>query len=141
MTLRRVRSFRVPGDPVVANELAQQLAKFEENVANMGEEFEKSKAARLTVNSVKDNRAGGVIVAPGQFQLFNTAAAVDITVTLQKPKPSDSGTFIALLDFAGGLGALVLRTPDSYINDSQVLLSTKYMRLIFCDGEGYWTDP
>lgn len=125
---------------MVANELAQQLAKLEQNVSDMGDSILGVASQRLVAHTDKEYTGEDLVVAPGQFQIFDTRAPADIDVALQKPKAADAGTLIVLLDIGGGTGALRIRTPDSYINDAQVKLSTAYMRLIFCDGEGYWTD-
>lgn len=140
MTLRRIRSFRVPGDPVVANELAQQLQRFEDNVAEMGAGLAAVVMPKLTLCSSEQNEQG-LIIAPGQFQIYDTRPSTDIRVGLLKPRPRDRGLFIMLLDFGGGVGALNISAPDSYINDATVKVSTDYMRLLFCDGAGYWTGP
>jgi hypothetical protein len=140
VTLRRIRSFRVPGDPVVANELAQQLSRLEENVSAMGGELTAMAMPKLALRS-SEQKAQDLIIAPGQFQIYDTRPGTDIRVGLQKPVPGDRGLLVMLLDFGGGVGALSISAPDSYINDSTVKTSTDYMRLLFCDGAGYWTGP
>jgi hypothetical protein len=134
MTLRRIGAFAAPG------ELSRQLRTFEENVSSMGRELAAMAMPKLTLRS-REQKAQGLIIAPGQFQIYDTRPGTDIIVGLQKPSPGDRGLFVMLLDFGGGVGALNISAPDSYINDSTVKLSTDYMRLLFCDGTGYWTGP
>lgn len=134
---RRIGSWRA-GDSPAARELERQLRALEDNISSMGLRLFALLMPRLRTHG-DDRLSQNQIVAPGQFKVYDTRAAVDIVVVLEKPKASDAGTFIVLLDFAGGVGALSIRTPDSYINDAQVKLSTDYTRIIFCDGAGYWT--
>lgn len=134
MTLRRISAFAAPG------ELGRQLHALEGNVSAMGGELAAVAMPKLTLRS-RDQKAQGLIIAPGQFQIYDTRPGTDISVGLQKPSPGDRGLFVMLLDFGGGVGALNISARDSYINDSTVKLSTDYMRLLFCDGVGYWTGP
>lgn len=136
MGLRRIRTFRVPGDPTLANELAGQLAKFEENVDAMGREL--LSAHRLVALGVSENAKGGVVVAPGQFQVFDSRAAA-VPITLQKPTAADSGKWLVLADRGGGANDLDLTGQDCLINAAATFTSTVFLRVLFCDGTDYWT--
>lgn len=136
---RRIGSWRV-GDTPAARELERQLRTLEDNVSAMGQRLFALLMPRLKLHGT-DRTTPNQIIGPGQFHIFDTSVGggVDIELVLGKPRPDEAGTLIVLLDFGGGAGALRINTPDSYINDDVIRISTDFMRVVFCDGEGYWT--
>lgn len=135
--LRRIRSFRVPGDPTIANELAQQLAKFEDNVSAMGTQLFVDKLPRLILRDSNRLR-NDLNLIPGQFQIFDTHTA-DQKVTFLKPKSSDAGSWIVTIDNGGGAHNLNVYGQNCFINFVSPYVSNSSMRIYFCDGQNYWT--
>lgn len=138
MTLRRVRTFRVPGDPVVANELATQLAKFEENVQQETADVRAAYMARLKLVAT-EQQASDLRIAPGESASVDTSLA-NVSVTLTVPTQADAGKFTALM-VTDATNVLTVLVPDGVtINrTTSVTAAAVGLLLIFCDGVEYWT--
>ncbi len=138
MTLRRIRTFRVPGDPTLANELAGQLAKLEENVDQETGAIRSEYSARLK-SVASEKRTSDLIVAPGQSASIDTSVG-NVSVTLSRPSASDASKLVALMkvDAANTLTVLV----PAGVTINRTTSATKAivgLLLIYCDGVEYWT--
>lgn len=135
--LRRIRSFRVPGDPVVANELAQQLAKFEDNVSNMGAALLARSMAALEPlpETVIDNTS---ILAAGQFGRYDTSRG-NLSALLTQAAPKRRGLLLVIK--LSAVNTLTLYAQDGQLVDGAASLGVTSLGglLLFCDGEGYWS--
>ena len=137
MTLRRIRTFRVPGDPVVANELAQQLAKFEENAAQETDAIRSGFLARPK-QVAKERQTSDLLVSPGQSASFDTSLG-NVSVTLTVPTAGDAGKFIALQKvFAANTLNVLVQTGTTINRAASTTKAAVGLLLIFCDGVEYW---
>lgn len=137
MTLRRIRSFRVPGEPVVANELAQQLAKLEENVAQEATDIRAGYQARLHPVAT-EKRTSDLLISPGQSVSIDTSTG-NVSVTLTRPVPGDSGKFIALAKvFAANTLTVLVQTGTTVNRAVSTTKASVGLLLIYCDGVEYW---
>lgn len=135
--LRRIRSFRVPGDPVVANELSQQLAKLEDNVSNMGAALLLRTMAALEPLP-ETIVADGSIIAAGQFGRYDTAR-VNLSGLLTQATPSRRGLLLVIKTSASNTLTLYPQSGQLIDGAATLALAALGARLLFCDGEGYWS--
>ncbi len=137
MTLRRIRTFRVPGEPTLANELAGQLAKLEENVLQEVTEIRSEFQARLRPVA-SEKRTSDLIVAPGQSASIDTSVG-NVSVTLAKPGAKDDGTFIALQKvFAVNTLTALVPAGVTVNRTTSITKAAVGLLLIYCDGVEYW---
>lgn len=137
MTFRRIRSFRVPGDPTLANELAQQLAKFEENVEQETKDIRSGYQQRLKPVA-SERLTSDLLISPGQSASFDTSAG-NVSVTLTAPSAADAGKLIALQKvFAANTLNVLVQTGTTINRAASTSKAAVGLLLIYCDGEEYW---
>jgi len=136
--LKLIRDFRAPTDEATAAELRRQLGQLEQNVSDMGDRLAKGAMQRLAKQEDSPARDNHIVLAPGQFQQFDTRAG-DISTTLAKPTAADAGTFIVVIDLGGGASNLFLRAASGCtVDETDHVLMLAFASLLFCDGENYW---
>lgn len=137
MTLRRIRSYRVPGPSAEAAQLAQQLAKAEENVDQETRDIRAGFQARLK-SIASEKQTSDLQIAPGQSASFDTSLG-NVSVTLNKPTAADAGTFVALLKLFAANNLTALVPAGVTINrTTSATKATVGLLLIYCDGVEYW---
>ncbi|HEY6924407.1 MAG TPA: hypothetical protein VI653_13130 [Steroidobacteraceae bacterium] len=140
--LKRIRDFKAPKDDASAEELRRQLVQFEQNVSDMGDAQAKSAMPRLVRTSPKIIHDDSCVMAPGQFQLFDTSVT-NVSTTFATPQPGDAGKFSFVINLPGSTSNLYLRAPAGRTIDGadHATIVTAGNALIFCDGVNYWTVP
>lgn len=140
--LKRIRDFKSPKDDASAEELRRQLVQFEQNVSDMGDAQAKSAMPRLARTSPKIIHDDSCVMAPGQFQLFDTSVT-NVSTTFATPQPGDAGKFSFVINLPGSTSNLYLRAPAGRtINGlDHATIATAGNALVFCDGVNYWTVP
>lgn len=138
MTLRRVRTFRVPGDPVVANELAQQLAKFEENVTQETSDIRDGYQPAHKVMATEAQPGKEPMLAPGQAAGFVTSVA-DCNVLLDAPSAKYAGRSVVIYKrSAANFVNLRVQNGKFITGVATYSIGNAGKYEIFCDGVEYW---
>lgn len=140
--LKRIRDFKAPKDDASAEELRRQLVQFEQSVSDMGDAMQQTGMPRLVRTGPRIIHDDSCVMAPGQFQLFDTSVT-NVSTTFATPQPGDAGKFSFVINMPGSTSNLYLRAPAGRtINGTDhATIVTAGNALIFCDGVNYWTVP
>lgn len=112
--------------------------QFEGNVSDMEDAIGKVVQRRLTIAKDEETRNSSVVLYPGAYQIFDTAASA-ISVTLERPTVKDSGTFVVVIDIAAGTNPLTVRAAAGcQVNRAASTSVATFGALFFCDGRNYW---
>lgn len=135
--LRRIRTFIVPGEPVAGDALAQQLAKFEDNVAAMGSALVAQSMAALEPLP-ETVTASGSIIAAGQFGRYDTSRG-NLSGLLTQAEPKRRGLLLVIKTSAANTLTLYPQGGATIDSAASLAIAALGGRLLFCDGEGYWS--